>query len=484
MGDNLKRKTISGLFWNSLQRFGTLFITFFTNLLFARFLSPEDFGCIGLMMVFVAIANTLIDGGFATALIHKSSPTHDDYSTIFLWNLFVSAALYILLFLCSPQIAEYYHIPQIEKMLQILGLLLLTNAFQVVQINILIKKLNFKFLALITLSANIIGAFIGITMLFKGHGVWSMIIQLLIASLLINLFLWAMSDWKPSLVFKWDSFKSLFKFGGFICISSLIETVHENIQSLIIGKVFTHSQLGYYTNARKMSDVPVAGLSQIINQVAFPVYVKLREESNHLLFQAVQRSLKFVAYLTFPFMTFLIINAQNIFRILFTNKWDNSVPYFQILCLAGMLTSFNSINMTVIKTLGKGNVFFTIQLTKRTIGIIMIILGMTVGIYGIMWAIVFNSLIFFLINAIVLDKYIKYGFFKQVKDILPSFLSAILVGLIVYSCNFILIDSNIIIQLSVSFLFYVILYIISSFLVNKENNLFLYEFLHRWVEKK
>ena len=272
MPETLGTKTITGIIWSLIQRFGVMFVSFITNMILARILTPDDFGTVGMLLIFLSVANTFVDGGFAAALIQKKNPSREDYSTIFYWNLLVSVVLVAVLYITAPFIALFYKIPLLESILRVQSLVLIINAFSIVQQNILIKRLQFKRLALINLIANAIGAIVSIILAYQDYGVWCLVYKNLVSALGIALIVWIFSQWHPVLVFNKNSFRSLGGFGIMILFSNLVETIYTEIQGLIIGKVYSAKDLGYYTQAKRLEEIPTLGFSAAINQVTFPIF--------------------------------------------------------------------------------------------------------------------------------------------------------------------------------------------------------------------
>lgn len=415
MPDSLKEKTIAGMLWSSVGRIGTMLINFLSNLVLARLLMPDDFGCIAMLYVFIAVSAIFVNGGLGSALIQRKDPTHLDYTTVFYWNLVFSLVFYALLFFSSPLIANFYAMPQLSAVLRVQSLTLLIQAFAIVPATQLQKQLRFKELSVRNLIASSLGTVIGIVMAFCGLGVWSLVASAIVSSIASVLLLWRMSDWRPTWEFSFASLKSLFSFGGLMLLSSLVETIYTNIQRLIIGKVFTAADLGYYNQAKKLEEVPTTTLSTIVNEVSFPIFAQLQDDRERLN-AALRKNIKAVTYLNFPLMLLLIVVAHPVITLLYTAKWEAAVPYFQILCLTGAIYTLNTLNTNIIKSLGKGKLFFFLQFGKRIVGIGMIIGGIQFGIMGMLYAIAIFDYFCYLVNSIVVGRLIHYGLFKQMRD--------------------------------------------------------------------
>lgn len=446
------------MMWGAIGKVGTLTINFLTNLVLARLLLPEDFGAIAMLAIFLAVSNIFIQGGLGAALVQKKNPDHRDYSTVFYWNLVVAVIFYLILYASAPLIANYYDLPLVKPLLRVQSTVLLIQSFSIVQYTQLQKQMNFKALAIRNMAAALAGTFIAIPLALRGFGAWSLVASAILASIVNVLLLWKMSTWRPTLEFSFSSLKTLFSFGGLMLLSSLAETLYTNLQGLIIGKRFSASDLGYFSQAKKLEEIPVTGLSSIVNDVTFPAFASIQDDPERLL-AGVRKSTKALSFLNFPMMILLIIIAQPLICLLYGSKWEPSAPYFQILCISGLIYTINTLNTNVIKSLGKGKIYFGIQITKRVIGIALILLGMRFGIYGLLWAVAIVSYISFIINSLVNKKLITYGPFKQLRDVSLCLLAAMVTGILVYGLGMAL-PCHPYLTMLIQITFYILLYLL------------------------
>lgn len=418
-GSNLKTKTISGMIWSSIQRFGTMIISFVSNIVLARLLTPDDYGTIGMLMIFIAVANTFVDGGFGSALIQKKEPTKEDYSTIFWWNMFLSIVLYGVLYLSAPAIARFYNLPLLSQVLRVQGLVLILNALNVIQQNQLRKQLKFKSLASATVISATLSAGIAIALAYLGWGVWALVAQQLMMSGFTATILWIINKWYPSPIFSKKSFKELFGFGGFILGSNLINTFCNNLQGLLIGKFFPPAMLGYYTQAQKLEQIASTSISNVVDQVSYPILSKFQDDKSQLII-VLKKLASSIAFATFPLMILLIIISEPLIVFLYSAKWLPSVPYFNILCIAGLASSLQGIHYYAVASIGKSKEMFIWTVIKRTLGIGYLIVGVYFwDIYGILWGAVLVSWTVLFINAYLTSKYIGYKLKTQLRDLLP-----------------------------------------------------------------
>lgn len=422
MTENLKQKTVSGVLWSAVQKFGSTALSFISSIVLARLLMPEDYGCIGMLAIFMLVASTFIDGGFGSALIQKQRPTQEDYSTIFFWNLGLSLVLYLVLFISAPAIARFYNLPLLCSVLRVQGIVLIINAARIVQVNQLRKKLNFKKIASVNLSVSAISLVVTIYLAWKGYGVWALVAQQLVVSVLSTLIYWVTGYWVPTLSFSKQSFKELFGFGGFILLSNLINTLCNNIQGLLIGRFYNPATMGYYSKAKSTEELSSTFISNIIDQVSYPVLSEAQNDKAYMI-RMLKKFICVLAYLTFPIMLLLILLAKPVFVVLYSEKWLQSVPYFQILCLAGLAICLQGINYYAVAAVGKSKDMFVWTLVKRALGLCFIVGGLAIwGIKGLLAGMVLTSYMIYFINAGLVSKHIGYTGIHQFKDLLPVIL--------------------------------------------------------------
>ena len=463
MSESLGNKTITGVIWSLIQRFGVMFVSFVTNMILARLLTPDDFGAVGMLLIFISVANTFVDGGFAAALIQKKNPSREDYSTIFYWNLLVSAILVAVLFVAAPSIARFYNMPLLEDILKVQSFILVINAFSIVQQNILIKRLQFKKLAFINLIANTIGAVVAIVLAYKEYGVWSLVYKNLMSALGIVLIVWIVSQWRPMLVFDKKSFRSLGGFGMMVLFSNLVETIYTEIQGLIIGRAYSARDLGYYTQAKRLEEIPTLGFSAAINQVTFPIFSSAQDDIQFMR-NVVRKNIRMISLFVFPLYMLLILIAEPLIVFLFSDKWLPAVPFFQILCFVGMIYPQNTVNTNIVKALGLGRLYFYLQFGKRLLGILLIFVGMQMGgLKGLMWALVVVSYVVFGINTFFANRLIHYGLKLQCLDIIKPLIFAAFSFLVVYC---LLPESGVLGMMLIQSLAFVCIYFLLTFFFN------------------
>lgn len=429
--NSLKQKTISGMIWNAIQRFGTMFLSFATNIVLARMLMPEDFGAIGMLAIFISLSEVFIDGGFGSALIQKKKPTQDDYSTIFYWNLTISTLLFCVMQVVAPWIADFYHMPKLCNLLRVLSIVLIINGFTVIQTNILTKTLSFKLIAKIRLVATAIAMAVSIFAAYKGFGVWSLVLKDVLAATIGSIAFWFFNKWRPSFVFSLSSFKELFSFGGLMLLSSLMNSLFENLQGLVIGRFYTAKDLGLYSQAKKLDELPSKSISQVVTQVSFPVFSQVAD-NNELLVRTIRKNIICTTYLIFALQAFLIASATPLFVFIFSEKWVDAIPFFRILCVYSMFISLNAINTNIYKALGKSNIYFWVQFIKKLVSLGFLFVGLQFGVIGVTWSVSISGIIWWIFSASVNIRVVGYGLFSQIKDIALQFLLSAIIGLMTW----------------------------------------------------
>ncbi|KRG15752.1 lipopolysaccharide biosynthesis protein [Virgibacillus soli] len=453
----LKSKTINGLVWSFIELISKQGIQLIIQIILARLLLPEHFGLIGMITIFIAISTTFVQSGMDQALIREKKIDKDDYSTVFYYNLAVSIIVYLISFFAAPLVASFYNEPELIKILRVIMLVVIINAFSVIQRVMLIRKLDFKTQTKVSVIAGLISGSVAIGMALSGAGVWSLVAQQVFMQLMIAILLMSNNRWFPSLHFNVALFKKYFAFGYKLLLSSLIDTIYQNIYFIIIGKVYPVAQLGYYTNANKLKDVSSQSITQAIQKVTYPVFSSIQDEGKKLA-ENYQRLIKMTSYFFFPFMLGMVAIAPNLIPLLLGEKWLPSVIYFQLLCIAGMLYPIHAINLNILKVKNRSDLFLLLEVIKKIILTILIVMAVifTSSIEGLIYAAIVSSFISLAINTYYSAKEINYSFLNQVKDMLPSLsLSGIMsFGVYLISNIFSIYSVNLLIQIIAGILIY------------------------------
>ena len=458
MIDNLNSKTFSSLFWKLLERGGTQGIQFIIQIFLARLLSPNDYGVIALITVFIALANVFVQSGFNTALIQKQNVDEEDFSSVFYVSLLVASILYMILFITAPLIANFYNIQKLINIIRVLSLTLFLGAFNSIQNAIVSRKMVFKKLFYSSLGAIIISGIIGIVLAYRGFGVWTLVYQQLINQFSICLILWFTVRWRPRFLFSLKRIKELFSFGGKLLLSALLDTGYREMTNLIVGKIYTPAMLGYYNRGNQFPNLIVSNLNGSIQSVLFPVLASVQDDKRRIK-DITRRAIVTSSYIVFPAMMSLIVIAEPMIRLILTEKWLPCVPYLRLFCLVYALWPIHTANLQAINAIGRSDIFLKLEIIKKVLGVCIIIvtsryspLMMALGMVG-------SGVISSFINSYPNKKLLNYSYFEQMKDILPSIVLSCVMGIIAYSIVFLGLSDliTIIIQIIIGGITYILL---------------------------
>lgn len=419
MAESLKSKTVKGTLWSSVERFSVQGIMFVVMIIMARMLTPEDYGLVGMITIFVAVSQSLIDSGFSQALIRKQDRTETDNSTVFYFNIAVGAALYTILFLCAPIISDFYGEPQLTPVTRAIGLCIVFNSLAVVQRALLTVRLDFKTQAKATLIGAVVSGAAGVTMAYTGFGVWAIVTQQVVNLALVTLFLWVFSHWKPIWAYSWKSFRELFSFGSKLLASGLIDTLYRNMYLIVIGKVFKASDLGYYTRAHQFSDFASSNITGIFQRVSYPVLCTIQDDDTRLA-DVYRRLLKVSAFVIFPLLMGLAAVARPLVITFLTEKWLSAATLLVPLCFAGMWYPVHAINLNLLQVKGRSDLFLRLEIIKKALGVAMLCITLPMGLLPMCWGMLANSIISLVINTHYTGRLIHLGFLAQMRDLLPS----------------------------------------------------------------
>lgn len=445
---SLKSKTIKGASWSFIDSIAGQGITFFVGLVLARLLTPEEYGLIGIITIFIAVFNSIVDSGFSNALIRKKDAKDIDYNTVFISNLVVSVILFIVLFLCAPYISRFFNQPQLIPLLRVMGGIVIINAFAIIQRSIFVKNVDFKTQTKVSLISSITSGAVGIGMAVSGCGVWSLVGQQISRQFLNSAFLWIYSQWYPKLQFSFQSFKELFSFGWKLLVSGLIDTVWREIYQVVIGKCYSPATLGQYTRAHQFGSICSSNLTTVVQRVSFPVLSSVQDDKERLK-NGYKRIIKVTMLLTFTLMLGLAAVAKPMVIVLIGEQWLPCVPFLQIICLQMMLYPLHSLNLNMLQVQGRSDLFLRLEIIKKFIAIGPLLLGIFVNIYWMLWGSVVTGFIAYYLNAYYSGPFLNYSIKEQVKDILPSFGVAVAMAVPVYVMSFIPFNPYILLPLQV-----------------------------------
>ncbi|MDR0603734.1 MAG: lipopolysaccharide biosynthesis protein [Bacteroidales bacterium] len=429
---SIKNKTIHGFKWSLTDNVVNSGTTFLVGLILARLLSPDEFGIIGMITVFIAISNSFIDSGFSNALIRKTDAKDIDYNTVFYFNFFVGLFFYCVLYLCAPIISSFFDEPVLIPVTRVIGVILVINALSIIQRTILVKRIDFKTQTKASFFSAVLSGITGIGMAFGGCGVWSLVGQQISRQLFNALFLWIYSSWRPSWEFSKKSFNEMFGFGSKLLLSGLIDTLYKNVFYLIIGRFYTANQLGQYTRAEQFSSIFSSNLTNVIQRVSYPALSSIQDESERLKL-AYQKTIKTTMLISFTCMLGLAAVAKPLLLVLIGEKWLPAVEYLQIICFSGMLYPLHALNLNILQVKGRSDLFLKLEIIKKAIAVIPVTLGIFLGIKVMLCGSVCTSLFAYFLNSHYSASLIDYPSKKQIKDILPTFGISFFVALCMWS---------------------------------------------------
>jgi O-antigen/teichoic acid export membrane protein len=417
---NLKGVAAKGLFWSAMERFGAQGIQFVFGIMITRILLPEDFGLVGMILIFMAVGQTLVDSGFGSALIWKKDPSPADYSTVFYFNISFSLVLYFIFFFLAPIIARFYDEPQLTDLIRVLCLNFIILSFSLIQQTVLQKRVDFKLLTYVNVAGSLIAGIIALFMAVKGFGAWAIVIQILAKSFITSLLLWIFNKWRPLITFSLNSLKELFGYGSKLTAASLIYTIFQYLYFNVIGKLFPVAALGFYTRAVQLQEFPVKTIGSVFNRVVFPIFSTIQND-NERLKNAVRKTLKTMVFFTFPILFGLIVVSDQLIEVVLTEKWLPASGYFKLLCLMGLFYTFQVINGEVLKTKGKSNLVLKLEIITKTILVINIFITWRWGITAIIWGQMVTVIVAWFLGSFYVWKLIEYSIWQQLKDVFVYF---------------------------------------------------------------
>jgi len=424
---SLKQKALSSIFWTFAQQFGNQLIGFVVSLVLARILLPSDFGTIAIFSVLMGIGNVLIDSGLTNSLIRTQNIDDADLSTVFYFNFTVSILIYSIIAFTAPWVSVFFKMPELTKIIRIYTIILPISAFSAIQRTLLTKKMDFKTQLKVQIPSLVIGGASGIIFALTGFGVWSLVYMAIIQSALSSLQFWMYSRWRPKRVFDKVKFRFHFNFGYKLALSGLLDIAFQNIYTIVIGKIFSATQLGFYNKANSMQQLPVTSIIKPLNRVTYPLFSQIQNDSLRLK-NVYSQLMKMVMFVITPVLMLLGVLGEPLFRFLFTEKWLPAVPYFQILCIVGILLPIHSYNLNVLNVKGRSDLFLKLEIIKKILIVIAIAITFQFGIIVMLWGRVIISFIGLIINCHYSGKYLNYSLWKQLADLLPSILLSATVG--------------------------------------------------------
>lgn len=429
--ESLKSKTFKGIVWSSVERFSVQGVQFLVMLVIARILDPKDFGLVGMLAIFLAVAQSLIDSGFSQALIRKQNRTEVDNNTVFYFNIVVSAVLYLILYAIAPWVSDFYEEPELCNLMRVLCVLVIINSFGLVQRAIYSALINFKAQAKASFIAVLISGCMGVWMAYHGYGVWTLVWQQLLNASINTIFLWVYSNWNPKWQYSWQSFRELFSFGSKLLASGLINTLYDNIYILVIGKIFNATSLGYFTQADRFTRLPSANIIYVIQRVTYPALCSIQNDDVKLRAD-YRKLLRLSAFIIFPLMCLLAGIAYPLVDFLLGEKWRFTASLIIPLSFSMMWWPIHAINLNLLQVKGRSDLFLKLEIIKKIVGLSIFVLSIPLGLLFMCYAGIVTSIFCLMINTYYTGKLIQVGFLIQMKDMAVTLATSLLAFVAVY----------------------------------------------------
>lgn len=431
MAESLKNRTVKGVLWSSVERFSVQGVQFLVMIVIARLMSPKEYGLIGMLGIFIAVSQSLVNSGFSQALIRKQNKTDIDNCTVFYFNIVVSVVLYIVLFLISPNVALFYEEPVLCDVLRVVGVVVIVNALSVVQRAVYTSELDFKTQAKASFVAVILSGIVGVLLAYAGYGVWALVWQQLVNYSVNTIILWLYAKWFPKLIYSWKSFRELFSFGSKLMLSGLLDTAYNNAYQLVIGKVFTANSLGLYSRAYHFSEFPSSNINNVIQRVTYPVLCTMQDDDEKL--RVVYRKfLRLSAFLIFPLMCLLAGIAHPLVTFVLGEQWNYAATLLIPLCFSMMWYPIHSINLNLLQVKGRSDLFLRLEIIKKVVGVLILIASVPYGLLAMCYSSIVSCFFSLIINTYYSGKLISVGFIVQMRDLFAVLFTSLLLFILVY----------------------------------------------------
>ena len=421
------QSVLKNFLWRFAERCGAQLVTFIVSIVLARILAPEDYGQIALITVFTTIMQVFVDSGLGTALIQKKDADDLDFSSVFYFNFVVCLILYAIMFMAAPIIANFYKDVSLTPIIRVISLTIVISGVKGIQQSYVSRNMLFKRFFYATLGGTIFSAFLGIGLAYAGFGVWAIVAQQLSNTAIDTLILWLTVKWRPKKMFSWERLKDLLSFGWKLLASALLDTVYNNIRSLIIGKMYSSSDLAFYDQGKKFPNVIVTNINTSIDSVLLPTMANVQDDRIHVK-SMTRRAIKTSTYVMAPLMMGLAFCAEPIVRLVLTDKWLPCVPFLRIFCITYMFYPIHTANLNAIKAMGRSDLFLKLEIAKKIVGITLLVSTMWFGVMAMAYSLLLSSVLSQIINSWPNRKLLSYGYLEQLKDILPGIVLAVFMG--------------------------------------------------------
>ncbi len=475
-----KQKVLSGLFWRFAERCGAQGVSFVVSIVLARLLAPEVYGTIALVTVFTAVLQVFVDSGMGNALIQKKNADDRDFSTVFYFNMAVCCVLYLGMYLAAPYIAEFYNDGELTAVVRVLSLTLIISGVKNVQQAYVSRNMLFRNFFYATLGGTIGAAAIGIAMAYMGYGVWALVVQQVFNAAVDTVILWITVKWRPGRTFSLQKLKGLFSFGWKMLVSGLLDTIYGNLRQLLVGKIYSSSDLAYYNRGQQFPNFIVNNINSSIDSVLFPVMSSVQDDRERVK-DMTRKSIKVSVYVMAPLMMGLAFTAESVVRLVLTDKWLACIPFLRIFSITYMFYPIHTANLNAIKAMGRSDLFLKLEIIKKGVGLILMISSIQFGVLAMAYSMLLGNVISQVINSWPNRKLLGYSYEDQIRDILPSILLAVFMGICVYVVTFFNLSSFI--TLCIQIISGALIYIISSAVFKMDSFLYLWNLLKTVIHR-
>lgn len=475
-----RKKILSGLLWKFGERCGAQGVSFLVSIILARILTPEDYGTIALVMVFTNILSVFVDSGLGNALIQKKDADDIDFSTVFYFNLIVCIVLYIIMFLLSPIIASFYGRPKLTLVIRVLSLTLIISGVKNIQQAFVSKNMLFKRFFFATIGGTVGAAVVGVFLAYKGFGVWALVVQQLFNSIVDTLILWITVDWKPKWVFSKKRLIKLFDFGWKLLTSSLINQIYIEIRSLIIGRVYTPTSLAYYNQGDKFPLIIVTNVNSSIDSVLFPA-MSLEQNSVNKIKNMTRSAIKISTYIMCPLMIGLAFISESVVKLILTDKWLPCVVFLRIFCITYMFFPIHTANLNAINSMGRSDIYLKLEIEKKIMAVVVLLGTMWISVEAMAYSALVTSIASQIINSRPNKKLLDYSYYEQLRDIFPTIILSVFMGICVYPISYLKIPIIFIIIIQI-----VVgggIYIMGSLLLQIDSFKYLFDLLKQLIDR-
>lgn len=426
---------ITNFFWRFLERCGAQGVTFIVSIVLARLLDPTVYGTVALVTIFTTIMQVFVDSGMGNALIQKKDADDLDFSSVFYFNMAMCSVLYLIMFFAAPLIASFYRMPELTAIVRVLSFVVVISGVKNVQQAYVSRHLMFKRFFFSTLGGTIGAAVIGIAMAYLGFGVWALVAQMLFNAAVDTTILWITVKWRPKKMFSFQRLKSLFSYGWKLLVSSLIDTVYNDLRQLIIGKKYSSGDLAYYNQGKKFPQLIVTNINTSIDSVLLPTMSKAQDDMAAVR-SMTRRAIKTSTFLMMPAMIGLAVCAEPLVRLILTEKWLPCVLFLRIFCITYAFYPIHTANLNAIKAMGRSDLFLKLEIIKKTVGIIAILITMWISVQAMAYSFLVTTILNQIINSWPNKKLLNYSYLEQIKDMMPQILLSLGMGAAIYAVSF------------------------------------------------